>query len=65
MSAFQQRVIEEKAALDEKIDKLDRFSEGTIFDGLPEDEQARLEHQLEYMYLYSDVLGERIAAFKE
>lgn len=63
MEGFQQRVVDEKAALDDKIEKLSKFSEGDIFDGLPEAEQVRLEHQIEFMGLYSDVLGERIAAF--
>ena len=65
MQDFQQRVVDEKAALDDKITKLDTFSQGPVYAGLPEAEQTRLEKQIEFMQLYSDVLGERIAAFGE
>ena len=63
MSPHQERVVEEKAQLDEKLSKLVAFSEGPKFDSLPEDEQERLHKQAEYMQLYSDVLKDRIAAF--
>ena len=63
MEAFQQRVVDEKTELDSKIAKLETFSEGEVFGGLPEAEQNRLSKQVEYMQMYSDVLGERIAAF--
>jgi hypothetical protein len=63
MQEFQQRVIDEKAALDERITKLETFSQGPVYATLPEAEQTRLGHQVEYMQMYSDVLGERIAAF--
>ena len=63
MQDFQQRVVDEKTALDEKIAKLETFSKSAVYNILPEAEQTRLEHQVEYMQMYSDVLGERIAAF--
>jgi hypothetical protein len=63
MQAFQQRVVDEKKELDDKIAKLETFSEGPIFGGLSEAEQGRLSKQVEYMQMYSDVLGERITAF--
>lgn len=63
MAPYQERVIAEKAELDEKLQKLVAFSETEIFNGLPEDERERLHQQAEYMQLYSDVLGKRIAAF--
>lgn len=60
----QQRVIDEKEALDAKLFALDAFISGSaIFQGLPEDEQHRLTRQSGYMEAYSEVLGERIAAF--
>lgn len=67
MQPFQERVVAEKADLDEKITKLAVFTNpnGPIFPTLPEDEQDRLNRQLTLMSNYSEVLGQRIAAFKE
>jgi hypothetical protein len=65
MEAYQERVIAEKAELDEKIDKLENFifrSGGRWFD-VPEDERLRLTKQFGYMMDYSRILKERIAAF--
>jgi hypothetical protein len=59
----QQRVIDEKSELDEKLSKLTTFTEGETFTTIPSDEQARLLRQLTIMEDYSGVLGERIAAF--
>lgn len=64
MEAFQQRAVDEKQALDEKIQKLTAFVGGSIFAGLDEDERSRLSIQLQHMNGYSEVLGQRIAAFK-
>ena len=63
MQPHQQRVVDEKAELDAKIDKLTAFIDGPIFYGLPEAEQERLVRQLHYMGHYTAVLGERIAVF--
>jgi hypothetical protein len=60
---YQQRVLDEKAALDEKIDKLDIFRAGAIFPTLPTDEQNRLNLQLSFMRSYSGVLTDRINAW--
>lgn len=59
----QQRVIIEKEELDDKVDKLGKFLNGSIFVGLPHEEQDRLNEQVAHMRRYSDILGERIAAF--
>lgn len=61
----QQRVIDEKDALDKKIEKLAAFVQPTnaIFQGLPNAEAGRLTYQLSVMGEYSRVLGDRIAAF--
>jgi len=62
----QQRVIEEKNELDERIAKLAAFVQPTniVFNGLPVAEAGRLIHQLAVMNEYSDVLGKRIEAFE-
>ena len=65
MEAYQERVIEEKRALDVKLKKLRYFVDNdAVFVGLPQAEKRRLNRQLNAMEAYSYVLGERIAAFK-
>ena len=60
----QQRVIDEKAARDGEISRLDAFiHSSSIFATLSADEQARLRRQLDVMRELSVILGERIAAF--
>jgi hypothetical protein len=64
MQPHQQRVVDEKTELDDKLVKLDAFIVGSeIFKDLPEDERTRLRKQAGFMKGYSDVLGDRIAAF--
>lgn len=63
MQDFQQRVIDERQSLVEKIEKLSPFMEGDIFRNLPADEQERLQRQLGIMNQYAGVLGERIQEF--
>jgi len=65
MKPFQQRVVDEKAALDDKIGRLRPFIGGETFLSLPREEQKRMERQLHIMDEYSAVLGERIAAFED
>jgi hypothetical protein len=62
---FQQRVVDENSDLDTKISALTAFLEVPFFNSLPSAEQARLRLQLQHMTCYSEVLGERIAAFPE
>lgn len=62
---FQQRVIWEKEALDEKISKLEPFIKSPTFNTLEPDEQKRLIYQLDLMQKYSGVLGERIDNFSK
>lgn len=62
--SYQDRVVEEKRELDEKIEKLTAFIfKGSAYKTLPEDEQNRLNRQHAIMTGYSQVLGERIANF--
>jgi hypothetical protein len=67
MMLHQQRVINEKADLDVKIEKLRYFIVATnipdVFGTLSEAEQSLLRIQYSVMQSYSKILGERIAHF--
>lgn len=64
MQDYQKRVIDEKAELDEKCNKLFEFIHSEQFSSLCSDsERERMIRQLNAMWAYSEVLGERIAAF--
>lgn len=64
MQPHQQRVVDEKSELDDKLKKLGEFIESSpIFAGLPDVEQRRMLRQKYCMNEYSEILGERIAAF--
>jgi hypothetical protein len=65
MAPHQQRVIDEKAELDDKLKKLQKFITGelAVYISLPDEEKQRLKEQFAYMNGYSAVLGDRIAAF--
>jgi hypothetical protein len=63
MQPHQQRVVDEKTELDEKLTKLNAFFSNSVFEKLPEAERLRLAKQANIMKDYSDVLSERIAAF--
>lgn len=64
MEPHQQRVVDEKAELDEKINKLDEFvNHSTIYPNLEMKEKMNLTLQLLYMQSYSRVLGDRIEDF--
>lgn len=61
----QQRVVDEKKELDDKILKLDTFikNEQGPFISLSTEEQDRLRRQFTAMKSYTDILDERIQAF--
>jgi hypothetical protein len=63
MQPHQERVVQEKKELDEKLAKLASFGTTPLFDSLPADEQGRLNRQFSVMEEYSHILEERIAAF--
>jgi hypothetical protein len=63
LQPHQQRVITEKAELDSKIINLKTFLKSETFKEISFNEQQRLIKQQVLMDLYSEVLGERIAAF--
>jgi len=59
----QQRVVDEKAELDTKLEKLIPFLSSDTCHSLPFDERSRLKRQADVMAEYSTILGERIASF--
>jgi hypothetical protein len=59
----QQRVVAEKAELDSRLEKLIAFFETDVYKKLDFGEQDRLSHQGAAMREYSNILGERVAAF--
>jgi len=63
MQPHQQRVIDERADNEAKLDRLTAFLASPTFEALPEAEQERLVRQSGIMVQFSDVLAERIAAF--
>lgn len=63
MERYQQRVVDEKAALDEKLSALLAFQKSGIFSGLDEDERLLLKAQSGCMKAYANVLAARIAKF--
>lgn len=62
---YQQRVLLEKAELDERLTKLSAFiNSGAFVNIVPDnDERARLTRQETAMHAYAEILAERIAAF--
>jgi hypothetical protein len=62
MKPYQERVVQEKKELDERMERLRQFIGTDAFDALDHDEQVRLEKQLDVMHDYSGILAERIAA---
>lgn len=65
MPQYQLRVLEEKAALDVKIEALHTFRESDNFKAVDPAEQKRLIDQLQVMREYSHILAERIIHFPE
>ena len=63
LQPHQQRVMEERADLEEKLGKLQAFITGERFSSLPDAEQGRLVLQHHVMLAYALVLEQRIEAF--
>ena len=65
MEAYQTRAVNEKDALDLKIEKLLAFiNEAGTFKEMTPQEQKRMNRQEVIMELYSEVLAERIEHFE-
>ena len=65
MLPYQQRLIDEKTQLDERLGKLTAFFDTDPFPDLPQAEQDRMRRQATHMKRYSDILGERIEAWEQ
>lgn len=63
LQPHQQRVVTERDELRTKLNALMAFGESPVFATLPEQEQALLVEQSEYMALYLETLNKRIAGF--
>lgn len=63
MKPHEQRVVEEKADLDARLEKLIPFLSSDTCHSLPFDERGRLHRQAEVMRELSSILGERIKYF--
>lgn len=65
MQPHEERVVAEKAELDEKIQRLSDFMHGDVYAGLPATEQGLLMVQIRAMKCYSEALSQRIDHFAE
>lgn len=65
LQPHQQRVVDEKKDLDEKIAKLDAFGQSDHFESLPHIERAALMWQRSVMDEYSRVLRLRISMWEQ
>lgn len=66
MQAHEQRVVDEQTELEKKLKGLrDFIRHNPVFDTLPSSEQCLMKTQMDLMSAYSNVLGLRIAKFKE
>ena len=63
LQPHQQRVVEERAELEDKLGKLQAFITGERFASVPDAEQGRLVLQHHIMTALALVLEQRIAAF--
>ncbi len=63
LQPHEQRVVDERLELIEKITKLHAFFKTDIFENLQEEDQNLLEEQVQLMMNYSDVLLKRINRF--
>ncbi len=64
MQPWQERVVQEKADLDDKISKLEIFLDAPMFPKLAAEEQTLLTSQAQLMRGYSTILGKRISRFE-
>lgn len=65
MKEFVGRLIQERIDLNNKVEKLESFMNGSTFEGLSYLEQKYLKEQLEFMKKYLEVLEARIKLYEE
>lgn len=63
LQPHQQRVVDEKNEVSDRLSRLYAFFQGPIFPTLSEAERSRLRNQARFMDGYAAVLEERIQAF--
>jgi hypothetical protein len=63
LEPYQQRVVGERSQLNEKVQQLDAFIWGHLFNSLPSEEKARLIQQLGFMKAYRQILDDRIVVW--
>lgn len=63
MEAYQQRVVDEKEELDEKLAKLRVFFNSVLFETLSGEERELLVEQEKVMTEYSEILRKRLDLF--
>lgn len=63
MKPHEERVVQEKKDLDEKLTKLQTFVDGPVFSQIAPQDRDLLLRQRSHMRKYSEVLGLRIARF--
>lgn len=64
LSSYQQRVVDERSQLEDKIEKLGAFMRSPIFSNLSADEQRLMSEQYEVMTRYGLVLTKRLARWR-
>jgi hypothetical protein len=64
LQPHQQRVVEERNELIEKVTKLHAFTKTETFNSLPDEEQSLLFKQEKEMKKYADILKQRIDVFE-
>ena len=62
---WQQRVVDERNELHERIVKLRDFFDNPLFTSVEDEEKRRLRRQVVFMEEYRAVLDERISHFKD
>lgn len=63
LQPHQQRVVDERTDLNDKITKIHAFFKNEVFNGLPQEDQDLLNEQSQIMMNYSDILLKRINRF--
>ena len=63
MQPHEQRVMDEKAELDARLERLRAFMAGQTFRSIDNLQRDLMARQAAYMSAYSQTLGERIATF--